>query len=149
QHPEADCHRQSSVDRDGLREVATRKVSVASRILVVEDEALIAEDIQRTLQRFGYEVPITAATASQAFRAIESARPDLVLMAIRLKGPMDGITAAKEITTRFAVPIVYLTSHSDEMTLSRLRESRPRGYLVKPFRIEDLQSTVEKALSPQ
>ena len=94
-------------------------------VLVVEDEALIADDIQRTLTRLGYEVPITAATGREAIHAVSERRPSVVLMDIKLRGAMDGIEAAREIRKQFDVPIVYLTSHSDEGTLERAKGSDP------------------------
>ncbi|MFO0673662.1 MAG: response regulator [Polyangiaceae bacterium] len=114
--------------------------------MVVEDEALIADDIQRTLTRLGYEVPITAATGREAIHAVSERRPSVVLMDIKLRGAMDGIEAAREIRKQFDVPIVYLTSHSDEGTLERAKGSDPYGYIVKPFSERELRTSIEIAL---
>jgi PAS domain S-box-containing protein len=116
-------------------------------ILVVEDEALIADDIQRTLIRLGYDVPVTVGTGEAAIASAGTMRPGLVLMDIRLRGKMDGIEAATEIRSRWGTPIVYLTSHSDEATLTRAVETLPYGYLLKPFNDRELRTAIEVALS--
>lgn len=117
-----------------------------TRILVVEDEALIADDIQRTLQRLGYDVPSPAATGREAIEGAEALRPDLVLMDIKLRGSMGGIAAAMEIRRRQDLPVVFLTSHSDEATLARAMETAPSGYLLKPFTDRELRTAIEVAL---
>ena len=115
-------------------------------ILVVEDEALIAGDLQRTLIRLGYDVPLTVGTGEAAIEAAARLLPSLVLMDITLRGKMDGIDAAQEIQTRFSSPVVYLTSHSDDATLSRAMETHPSGYLLKPFNDRELRTAIEVAL---
>lgn len=115
-------------------------------ILVVEDDAIIAWDIQQTLQRLGYAVPVTAQTAEEALRACEARAPDLVLMDIKLKGGDDGIEATERLRARWDLPVVYLTSHSDEATLDRAKTTGPHGYLLKPFHERDLRTTIEVAL---
>ena len=118
-----------------------------SRILVVEDEALIADDIQRTLIRLGYDVPLSAATGREAIAAAADLRPDLALMDIKLQGPMDGIEAAIVIRRELGIPVIYLTSHSDEATLARAMETSPSGYLLKPFSDRELRTAIEVALN--
>src|SRR5215471_7691344 len=117
-----------------------------TQILVVEDEPLIADDIQRTLIGMGYRVPLTVATGQAAIGAVAEATPALVLMDIRLKGAMDGIEAATKIREQFSVPVVYLTSYSDDATLARATMSHPFGYLVKPFNDRELKTAIEVAL---
>lgn len=116
------------------------------RVLVVEDEALIADDLERTLIRLGYSVPAVVADGSGAIESADSFRPSLVLMDIKLRGPLDGIDAARAIRERFETPVVFLTSHSDAATLSRASAVRPSGYLMKPFVERDLRVAVELAL---
>ena len=116
------------------------------RILVVEDDAIIARDIQQTLQRLGYEASRIARTGDEACRAVEASTPDLVLMDIKLRGGSDGVEAAVRIRERWDVPVVYLTSHSDEATLQRAKATGPLGYLLKPFHERDLRTTIEVAL---
>ncbi|MGB8218581.1 MAG: PAS domain S-box protein [Candidatus Methanoperedens sp.] len=115
-------------------------------ILVVEDEALVAEDIRRTLQNLGYAVPSTASSGEEAIKKVNEYRPDLVLMDIVLQGEMDGIETARQISSRFNTPVIYLTAYSYKTTLGRAKITEPFGYLIKPFREEELKMAVEIAL---
>jgi diguanylate cyclase (GGDEF)-like protein len=115
-------------------------------ILVVEDEALVAADIQAVLRGFGYEVPKTASTNEEALRAVEQFHPDLILMDVRLKGGDDGVVTAATIRDRWPTPVVFLTSHADDATLSRAQGVEPFGYLLKPFNERELRATVQIAL---
>ncbi len=117
-----------------------------SQILVVEDERIVAKDIQVKLKSFGYAVPVVASSADEALKAVTENRPDLVLMDIVLKGKEDGIEAAQQIRSRYDVPIVYLTAYADAQTLNRAKETGPFGYVLKPFKERDLQIAVEMAL---
>lgn len=116
------------------------------RILIVEDEDIVAAGLDLTLRDFGYEVAARASSGEEAVRLAEETRPDLVLMDVTLNGVMDGIEAAKRIRERFYVPVVYLTALSDEETLRRARATGPSGYLVKPFDVEKLRDALETAL---
>jgi two-component system, cell cycle response regulator len=116
------------------------------RILVVEDEAIVAKDIENALHILGYSVPAIAASGEAAIEKAEALHPDLVLMDIRLKGPIDGVRAASEISGRLGIPIVYVTAHADEPTLRRAKITQPFGYVVKPFDERDLHAAVELAL---
>jgi PAS domain S-box-containing protein len=116
-------------------------------IMVVEDEILIAHDIRRILTSFGYDVLPLVANGSDALRAAEARAPSLVLMDIKLKGPMDGIETAERLQEKQRTPIVYLTSHSDETTLTRAMQTNPSGYILKPFTDRELRTCVEVALS--
>lgn len=118
----------------------------ALRVLVVEDEALIAEEIRDRLVRLKYQVVGTADTAARAIEAAEKTLPDLVLMDIRLKGKMDGIAAAEEIHRRLEIPVVYLTAHSDRATIQRAKNTGAFGYLLKPYQERDLLIAMEMAL---
>ncbi len=117
-----------------------------ARILVVEDEAIIASDIRRVLEAGGYEVTGVAATGVAAIRLAEDGRPDLVLMDIVLPGEFDGIQAARVIRSRLDIPAIYLTAYTDEAIVRRALESEPFGYLVKPFAESELYRTIEIAL---
>lgn len=117
-----------------------------ARIMVVEDEVIIAQDIQRTLKKLGYEVLVFLISAESALANIDVIRPDLVLMDIHLSGTMDGIAAAEEIRRRQRLPVVFLTAHSDEATLSRARITEPYGYVLKPFEERELQIVIDIAL---
>jgi diguanylate cyclase (GGDEF)-like protein len=115
-------------------------------ILVVEDEALIAADLQDVLLGFGYDVPTTASTTEEALRAVDRFRPDLVLMDIRLKDGDDGVTTAATIRESWPVPVVFLTSYADDATLARAQAVEPFGYLLKPFNEYELRATVQIVL---
>lgn len=117
-----------------------------ANILIVEDEGVIAMDIRLRLIRLGYNVCGIAATAEEAIEKSGEHSPDLVFMDIKLKGEMDGIDAASEIRRRFKIPVVYLTSLSDDGTLKRAMTTEPSGYIKKPFEDKQLQSAVEEAL---
>lgn len=118
----------------------------SSTILVVEDEAIIAADIQGALEGLGYRVPRVVANGEDALAALDSLRPDLVLMDIRIQGELDGIETAKRVKARRDVPIIFLTSHSDQATLQRAKVAGPRAYLLKPFDEKDLRTTIEVTL---
>jgi diguanylate cyclase (GGDEF)-like protein len=119
---------------------------MGTRVLVVEDEVIIGHDIRRILMGFGYEVPTVAATGRDALLAVETGAPDLVLMDIKLKGPLDGVQTAARLHDTHDTPVVFLTSHSDEATLARAKATNPFGYLVKPFTDRDLRTCIEIAL---
>ncbi len=115
-------------------------------ILVVEDEAITAKDLQATLEDLGYAVCGTASTGAEAMQKAEAGRPDLVLMDIVLQGKMDGIEAAEQIRANWGIPVVYLTAHSDAETIRRASITEPYGYIVKPFNDRELHSNVEISL---
>lgn len=117
-----------------------------ARILVVDDEIVIARELQARLCGMGHEVVGIAATAQQAIDLAVAKQPDLALMDINLKGAMDGIGAATEIRRRCSIPIIYLTAFTDEQTLERARVTEPFGYLVKPFAEGALRANIEMAL---
>jgi PAS domain S-box-containing protein len=119
---------------------------VADRILIVEDERITAEDLEEILKDLGYQVSAVVSSGEQAIREAEKNRPDLVLMDIRIKGEMDGTEVARLLRERFDVPVVYLTAHADRDTLERAKQSRPLGYIVKPFHEAELHASVEMAL---
>lgn len=116
------------------------------QIMVVEDSIVISRDIQNRLASLGYGVAATAVTGQEAIDNAEETRPDLILMDINLKGPMDGVEAAEQIHKQLDIPIVYLTAQSDEGTLKRAKLTGPFGYLLKPFDERDLHTTIEIAL---
>jgi PAS domain S-box-containing protein len=121
-------------------------MGAAKNILVVEDERIVARDIQRSLSDLGYDVPATAATAEQAIALASNRCPDLVLMDIRIKGTRDGIETAEILRERFNVPIVYLTAYADATTVERAKRTEPLAYLLKPVKPNELRSAVELAL---
>ncbi len=108
------------------------------RILVVEDEGIIAKDIQNTLNRSGYSAIAVVSSGEEAIKKAMEAYPDLVLMDIVLEGNMDGVKAAEHIRDRFDIPVVYLTAYSDDKTLQRAKITEPFGYILKPFQEREL-----------
>lgn len=118
----------------------------AWRILVVEDEAIIAMDIQSILRKLGVRQTEVVHTGEESIQKVAAGRPHLVLMDIKLKGKLDGIEAAHEIFTQYNVPVVYITAFGDEGTLERANGTLRYGYITKPFEETDLQSTVQNAL---
>ena len=130
-------------DRRGLQNMSN------AQILVVEDEYIVAKDIQNSLEKLGYTVPAIAASGEEAINKIREIQPSLVLMDIVLKGTMDGVETANQIRTKFDIPIIYLTAYSDEKTLQRAKITEPFGYLLKPFEERELYSTIEMALYKQ
>ena len=117
------------------------------RILIVEDEAIVALDLKLQLQDLGYEVVGVAASGEQAVAAASRLAPQLILMDVRLQGPMDGVDAARIIGKQHGVPVIYLTSHSDADTVRRAAQTGPYGYLTKPYQIKELHAGVEVALT--
>jgi len=117
-----------------------------AKILVVEDEAIVAMDIRNRLLNLGHTVPAFTVTGSDALDKTAELHPDLVLMDIQLGGGMDGVETAAHIHRRFHVPVVYLTANSDENTLQRAKLTEPFGYILKPFSERELETTIEMAL---
>lgn len=116
------------------------------KILIVEDENIVAKDIQNSLKKLGYLVPAIVSTGEKAIEEAQESRPDLILMDIMLKGDMTGIESANIIKERFDIPVIFLTAYADENTVNKAKISEPYGYIIKPFKDNDLQTTIEMAL---
>ena len=121
------------------------KENVKDTILIVEDEAIVAESLQRKLEKMGYSVADICASGSDALKSIEKLHPDLILMDIKLEGNLDGIETAQSIAGKYDLPIVYLTAYADEPTLQRAKLTEPYGYVLKPFTDRELRSNIEIA----
>lgn len=115
-------------------------------ILVVEDENIVAKDIQNSLIRLGYNVVGISSTGENAIELVKDHKPDLVLMDIMLKGQMSGIDAADVIRNEFSIPVIFLTAYADENTLTKAKITEPYGYIIKPFKEIDLHTSIEMAL---
>lgn len=115
-------------------------------ILVTEDESIVRKDIERSLQKLGYNVVGTADTGEKAIELANTLQPDLALMDIMLKGDMTGIEAATEIKKTNDIPIIFLTAYADESTLTKAKITEPHGYILKPFKEVDIQTTIELAI---
>jgi len=118
----------------------------ATKVMVVEDDVLIAEDIRISLEDMGYCVCSTVTSGEEAIEQAAEQMPDVVLMDIVLGGEMDGVEAAETLGAEYDFPVVFLTSFADEETLERARTAGPFGYLVKPFEDRELRATLEMAL---
>ena len=116
------------------------------KILIVEDEGLIASGVQRQLERMGYSAPLIAQSGEEAIRCARSTPFDLVLMDIRIQGNMDGIATAEALKAEFETPVVYMTAHSDQETIQRAKLTEPFGFVVKPVGDATLRSAVQIAL---
>jgi PAS domain S-box-containing protein len=117
-----------------------------TRLFIVEDQRLIAADLENTLTRLGYQVVGNVASGERAVEQAPGASPDLMLMDIRLQGELDGIQAAERLQQLIDVPVVYLTAYADEATIARAKLTSPFGYLVKPFNERELRAAIEIAL---
>jgi two-component system cell cycle sensor histidine kinase/response regulator CckA len=117
-----------------------------TRILIVEDENIVALDIEQGLVRRGYEVPAVTDSGESAIRLSGLLKPDLILMDIQLKGEMDGIAAAARIRDLYSIPVLFLSANSDEATLQRSKGSEPVGYVLKPFDEQELHTAIEITL---
>lgn len=118
----------------------------APRILIVEDEKVVATDIEECLAESGYTVLGAVASGREALKRIVETDPDLVLIDIKLKGPLDGVDVAEAICKHLDIPVVYLTAYADAETLERAKKTDPAGYILKPFDGQRLRTAVEIAL---
>jgi CheY-like chemotaxis protein len=117
------------------------------RILITEDEGIIALDLGARLGRLGYAVPGIVRSGEEAVRKAGETQPDVVLMDIRLRGDLDGIEAARQIRTRFNIPVIYFTAYEDEHTRARAATTRPLGFLTKPIQVDKLVAILESGLN--
>jgi diguanylate cyclase (GGDEF)-like protein len=127
-------------------EMVSKAETETKRILVIEDERIVARDICKTLEEMGYVVCGTGRSSNEALDQAAAQRPDLVLMDIRISGELDGVEVAAELKRRHHIPVVFLTGNTDEATLERAVRAEPDGYLSKPFTRATLRSAIEVAL---
>jgi two-component system, cell cycle sensor histidine kinase and response regulator CckA len=116
------------------------------KILVVEDELVVARDLRNRLTHLGYDPVASTATAEEGIKLAEALQPDLVLIDIHLAGSMDGVDGGGLIQKQFSIPVVFLTAYSDDATLERAKVKEPFGYIIKPFQDRELRTTIEMAL---
>ena len=116
------------------------------RIMIVEDEWIIANDIKNCLVDLGYMVSSISATGEEAIENAGKDLPDLILMDIMLKGEMNGIEAAKEIVARYDIPIIYLTAYDNQYLVEQAKQTENYGYLLKPFKDRELHIAIDMAL---
>jgi PAS domain S-box-containing protein len=117
-----------------------------AKILIVEDNAIVAADIKSRVQQLGYKVTGCIPRGENVLNTIELERPSLILMDIKLKGEMSGIEAAAAVQDKYDIPVIYLTSYTDDATLAQAKQTDPYGYIVKPFEDQDLRTLIELSL---
>ncbi|HYV50152.1 MAG TPA: response regulator [Myxococcaceae bacterium] len=130
-----------------MTEATAKKLEAGppTSVLIVEDEWMVAWDLERSLKEMGYQVIATVDSSHEALRVAAERRPDVALMDIRINGDADGIATASALSERFDVPVVYLTAYTDDATLSRAARSQAYGYVVKPFTSREVRSAIEVA----
>ena len=119
---------------------------LATQVMVVEDERIVALHLRRQLLKLGYDVVFIASSGEQVLRQVEDLRPDVILMDIHIEGKMDGIETVARLPAEFNIPVIYLTAYSEEAVLERARTTKPFGYLLKPFSERELHATIQMAL---
>lgn len=115
-------------------------------VVIVEDESIVAKDLEMSLKGMGYRVLGTASTGEKAIKLVNETLPDIILMDIMLKGPMSGIEAAEEIRSKHNIPLIYLTAYADSSTLNKAKVTEPHGYIIKPYKEIDVQTAIELAI---
>ena len=115
-------------------------------VLIVEDESIVAKDIQLSLKRLGYNVLGIENTGEKAISSARKLDPDIIIMDIMLKGKINGIEASEKIRKEQNIPIIYLTAYADENTLSKAKITEPYAYIIKPYKEIDLHTSIEMAL---
>ncbi len=118
-----------------------------AKILIVEDEGIVATDLSNTITEFGYIVTDTVASADDAIVSIETEKPDLILMDIFIKGSMNGLILAKIVSDRYKIPVVHLTAYSDDLTQRNITNSGSLGYIKKPFDDQQIKEILNNVLS--
>lgn len=117
-----------------------------AKVLIVEDELIVALDMKDMLEGLGYGVAAIAGSGERAIRKAGETLPDLILMDVRLNNGIDGIGTAREIRACFNIPVIYLTAYSDEDTVERAKATAPYGYILKPFEKKELNTAIRLAL---
>ncbi|MBI35206.1 MAG: DNA-binding response regulator [Flavobacteriales bacterium] len=118
-----------------------------TKVFILEDENIVAKDIEQSLKKLGYEVIGTASSGEKVKELLESGlKPEIFLMDIMIKGSMDGIEVAEYVKENYNLPVIFLTAYADENTLSKAKITEPYGYILKPFKEIDLHTTIEMAL---
>lgn len=119
---------------------------IKNHILIVEDEAIVASDIQHSLQKLGFSVIGIESSGENALKFLTNNQPDLILMDIMLQGQLTGLDTAEIVLNKYSIPIIFLTAYVDDVTLNRAKLCEPFGYIIKPFKEIELQTAIEMAL---
>lgn len=120
--------------------------TATTKILIVEDELIVAENLKMVLQKLGYEIVGVVHSGEEVMQQVATTNPDLILIDIMLQGEIDGITVAEKIHQQFQYPVIFTTAYTDDDTIERAKQSHPYAYLIKPFQIIDLKTTIEITL---
>jgi diguanylate cyclase (GGDEF)-like protein/PAS domain S-box-containing protein len=124
----------------------TKDLEMVDRVMLVEDEIIVAMDMQQRIESLGYEVVAHATSGEEAIRLANATQPNLILMDVKIRGTMDGIRTAAKIREYQDVPVIYVTAFADDTTIKRASQTEAFGYLIKPFEDRELRSTIEIAL---
>src|SRR4051812_13543496 len=124
----------------------SRYMAPTARILIVEDDAIVARDLKSSLTKMGYFVTDIASSGGEALDLVATNRPDLVLMDIMFDGDLDGIETAQRLRDRFDITVIYLTAYGDDATFARAKQTLPLAYVLKPFDAKELYLTIETSL---
>jgi len=125
--------------------IDNRMQKLKPKILIVEKERIIAIDIKNSLHRMGCEVMEILSSGEEVIRKVKEEKPDLILMEITLEGALDGIETAEIISSKYDIPVIYLTAYSDRETLQRAKITEPYGYLIRPFDSREIEIAIEMA----
>lgn len=115
------------------------------RILIAENESIIADDLKNSLKQMGFDVYAIGSTGEEVIRLVQEGKPDLILMDITLKGSLDGIETAEVLSIKYNIPVIYLADYNDRETLHRAKITEPYGYLIKPLDSRELEIAIEMA----
>ena len=116
------------------------------KILIVEDEKVLAMGLKQKLEEFGYQITDLVSSSSQAIESVKKTQPNLILMDIVLKGDIDGIETAKSIVNLYDIPVIYLTAYADDEILEKAEKTCPYGYILKPYKDNELKANIKMAL---
>jgi len=125
--------------------IDNRMQKLKPKILIAEKERIIAIDIKNSLHRMGCEVMEILSSGEEVIRKVKEEKPDLILMEITLEGALDGIETAEIISSKYDIPVIYLTAYSDRETLQRAKITEPYGYLIRPFDSREIEIAIEMA----
>ena len=118
-----------------------------TKVFILEDENIVAKDIEQSLKKLGYDVVGVASSGEKVKELLkDGVKPEIFLMDIMIKGDMDGIEVAEYVKEKYNLPVIFLTAYADENTLSKAKITEPYGYILKPFKEIDLHTTIEMAL---
>jgi len=138
---------ENCIKKHKVKNKKVKSMMKAPKVLIVEDESIIATDIQYILENSGFHVSDIVSTGEESIERASRMHPDVILMDIKLKGKIDGISAAENIYKQFRIPIVYVSAYGDERTIKKFKSIKCYGFLNKPFDENELKTVIEAALT--